>query len=611
MKKVLRHILFNRWSAFVHDLLWVPVVLTTAYFLRFNLDAIPVEYRSSLFRLMAIAVPVQAVIFWFFGLYRALWRFASIPDLIRIIKGVGLGIMLIVVIDSILTRLSGVPRSVLFLYPLLLVTGLSVPRISYRWFKDHRLNLHAQEGQRTIIVGAGRAGELLARDMMYRPEYQLLAFVDDDPEKLNREIHGIRVVGGTDDLAGIVQAMACEVVLLAMPSVRRKTLQRLVAECDRIGVVCKTLPSVFELSGMQVAASRLRPVTVEDLLGRDPVHLDYEAIAGYLQGRTVLVTGGGGSIGSELCRQIAGQQPAKLIIYEHAESNLYAIEYELRRHFNVLQLEAILGDVKNRDRVNWVFRQFKPDIVFHAAAYKHVPMLEFNPAEGVGNNIYGTKVMADAADRFGVDRFVLVSTDKAVNPANVMGATKRVAEIYCQNLEMRSRTKFITTRFGNVLGSVGSVVPLFERQIKEGGPVTVTHPEITRYFMTIPEAVSLILQAGAMGGGGEIFVLDMGEPVRIQDLALQMIRLSGLVPERDIKIVYTGLRPGEKLFEELLHAGEDLQPTGHEKLLLARSRQVDWDWLLEEFASLEQAVRSRDVEVLKKHLRNIVPEYQG
>ncbi|HBI15686.1 MAG TPA: polysaccharide biosynthesis protein [Desulfobulbaceae bacterium] len=610
MKKFLHHILLNRWSAFAHDLIWVPVVLAAAYYLRFNLDTIPVPYRPSLIRLIAIAVPVQAVIFWVFGLYRALWRFASIPDLVRIIKGVGLGILLIVLIDFILTRLDGVPRSVLFLYPLLLVTGLSVPRISYRWFKDHRFNLHTREGQRTIIVGAGRAGELLARDIMYRPEYQLLAFVDDDPEKLNREIHGIRVVGGTGDLAGIVQATGCELVLLAMPSVRRKTLQRLVAECDRIGVVCKTLPSVFEMSGLQVEASRLRSVTVEDLLGRDTIHLDYEAIAGYLRGRSVLVTGGGGSIGSELCRQIARQQPAKLIILEHAESNLYAIEYELRRHFNDLQLEAILGDVKNHDRVNWVFRQFKPDIVFHAAAYKHVPMLEGNPAEGVSNNIYGTRVIADAADRFGVDRFVLVSTDKAVNPANVMGATKRVAEIYCQNLEMRSATKFITTRFGNVLGSVGSVVPLFAKQIKAGGPVTVTDPEITRYFMTIPEAVSLILQAGAMGRGGEIFVLDMGEPVRIQDLAQQMIRLSGLVPGRDIKIVYTGLRPGEKLFEELLHAGEDLQPTSHEKLLLARSRQVDWNWLQQEFAGLEEAVRSREVDVLKKHLQNIVPEYR-
>jgi len=609
-KKDLQHILLNRWSAFVHDLLWVPIVLVVAYLLRFNLEGIPEIYRPSLFRLVAIAVPVQGIIFWFFGLYRALWRFASIPDLARIIKGVGLGILIIVVIDSILTRLHGVPRSVLLLYPLLLVTGLSVPRISYRWFKDNRLNLRAREGQRTIIVGAGRAGELLARDLLLRPEYQLLAFIDDDPDKQKRELHGIRVVGGTNDLADIVELLSGELVLLAMPSAGKKTIKRLVAECHRIGVQCKTLPSVFEMSGLPVDAGQLRPVTVEDLLGREAIKLDYKAISDYLRGRVVLVTGGGGSIGSELCRQISTQKPAKLIILEHSESNLYAIEYELRGSFGDLELEAVLGDVKNVDRVNWVFKQFRPEIVFHAAAYKHVPMLEFNPAEGVSNNIFGTKVVAEAADRYGVDRFVLVSTDKAVNPANVMGATKRVAELYCQNLEMRSKTKYITTRFGNVLGSDGSVVPLFQKQIEEGGPVTVTHQDITRYFMTIPESVSLILQAGAMGKDGEIFVLDMGEPVLIRDLAEQMIRLSGLEPGRDIKITYTGLRPGEKLFEELLHENENLQPTSHEKLLLAKSRQVDWDWLSGELERLEKAVIARDVDLLKTHLKNIVPEYK-
>lgn len=608
-KKFLKHILLNRWSAFAHDLFWVPVVLLVAYWLRFNMDAIPPMYRPSLCRLIVIAVPVQGLIFWFFGLYRALWRFASILDLVRIIKGVGLGILLIVVIDSIISRLHGVPRSVLFLYPLLLVACLSVPRISYRWYKDNRLNLSARAGQRTIIVGAGRAGEMLARDLLHRPDYLVLAFVDDDPLKQDREIHGIRVAGGTGDLADIVAAMDAELVVLAMPAAGRKVIQRLVAECNRIGVACKTLPSVFEMSGMPVDAAQLRAVTVEDLLGRETVRLDYEAIAGYLRGRNVLVTGGGGSIGSELCRQIAGQQPARLIILEHAENNLYNIEYELRRDCPNLALEAVLGDVKNRERVNWVFRRFRPDIVFHAAAYKHVPMLEFNPAEGVSNNIFGTRVVADAADRFGVDRFVLVSTDKAVNPANVMGATKRVAELYCQNLKTRSNTKYITTRFGNVLGSAGSVVPLFQKQIEAGGPVTVTHPEISRYFMTIPESVSLILQAGAMGMGGEIFVLDMGEPVLIRDLAQQMIRLSGLEPEKDIRIVYTGLRPGEKLFEELLHESENLKPTSHEKLLLANSRQFDWQWLEEEFTRLEQAVISRDVDLLKKHLKNIVPEY--
>lgn len=608
-RRFLKLLLLNRWSAFIHDLIWVPVVLIGAYWLRFNMDPIPVMFRPSLYRLIIIAVPVQAVIFWFFGLYRALWRFASIPDLVRIIKGVGLGILLIVVIDAVLFRLQGVPRTVLFLYPLLLVCGLSVPRISYRWYKDNRLNLRAREGQRTVIVGAGRAGEMLARDLLHRGEYQVLAFVDDDPHKQDREIHGIRVVGGSDDLAEIVRATEAELVVLAMPSAGRKILQRLVAECSRIQVQCKTLPSVFEMSGMPVDAAQLRAVTVEDLLGRETVNLDYDAIAGYLRDRNVLVTGGGGSIGSELCRQIADQHPAGLIILEHSESNLYDIEYELRRDNPDLHLEAILGDVKNRDRVNWVFKQFRPHIVFHAAAYKHVPMLEFNPVEGVSNNIFGTRVVADAADHYGVDRFVLVSTDKAVNPANVMGATKRVAELYCQNLKMRSATRYITTRFGNVLGSTGSVVPLFKKQIEAGGPVTVTHPEITRYFMTIPEAVSLILQAGAMGQGGEIFVLDMGEPVLIRDLAQQMIRLSGLVPDKDIQIVYTGLRPGEKLFEEILHESEDLKPTGHEKLLLANCRQFDWQWLEEEFARLEQAVISRDVDLLKKHLKNIVPEY--
>ena len=309
-KRLIQHILLSRWSAFVHDLIWVALAFTLAFWLRFNLDVIPVEHRSSLVRLIAIAVPVQAVIFWFFGLYRALWRFASIPDLIRIIKGVGLGILLIVVIDFVFTRLQGVPRSVLFLYPLLLITGLSVPRISYRWFKDNRLVLRAKEGQRTIIIGAGRAGELLCRDLLHRPEYQVLAFVDDDPDKQEREIHGIRVVGGTDNLAEIVGYLSGELVLVAIPSAGKNVIQRIVTECNDLGVQCQTLPSVFEMAGMQVDAGQLRSVTVEDLLGRDIIRLDSEAISGYLKGKVVLVTGGGGSIGSELCRQVANENPA-------------------------------------------------------------------------------------------------------------------------------------------------------------------------------------------------------------------------------------------------------------------------------------------------------------
>ena len=604
-----RKYIFNRWVAFAHDLLWVPVALVLAYLLRFNFDGIPQVHVRSLQQLVMFAPPVQGVIFWFFGLYRGFWRFASIPDLVRILKAVGMGALVIALASGMLTRFQGVPRSVFLLYPLLLASGLCGSRLLFRWLKDHKFSLSRQRGKRTLIIGGGRAGELLVRDLLQRPEYEPVAFVDDDPGLQNRDIHGIRVVGKGQDIPRIVKKFGIELVILAIPSAGKKVIGKLVTLCRSARVECLTLPTVHEMKGMDVDASRLRAITVEDLLGRDPVRLDSRAIAGYLAGRSVLVTGGGGSIGSELCRQIAALRPERLIIFDHSEFNIYAIDHELRTAFPDIELESILGDVKDADRVGWLFATFRPEVVFHAAAYKHVPMVEWNPAEGVRNNVLGTRCIAEAADRYGAEKFVLVSTDKAVNPANVMGASKRAAELYCQNLDRRSETAFVTTRFGNVLGSTGSVVPLFQRQIAEGGPVTVTHEKITRYFMTIPEAVSLILQAGAMGEGGEIFVLDMGKPVLIRDLAEQMIRLSGLEPGRDIDIVYTGLRPGEKLYEELLHASEGLQPTSHEKLLLARSREVDWDWLLEELQKLEQAATSRHVDSLYASLQAIVPEY--
>ena len=611
MINIVRKLLFNRWVAFLHDLLWVPISLVLAYLLRFNFDGIPTDYHPSLYQLLLFAPFVQGIIYWFFGLYRGFWRFASIPDLIRILQAVGLGALVITVSSGLLTRFQGVPRSVFLLYPLILTGGLCGSRLLYRWLKDHRLSLQKGSGKRTLIVGAGRAGELLVRDLLHRVEYEPVAFLDDDKSLQNREIHGIRVVGNTEDLPQIVSNQEIELVILAIPSAGKKVIRHLVQLCREVNVVCQTLPSVLEMKGMEVDADRLRPVTVDDLLGREPIRMDKKAISGYLSGRTVLVTGGGGSIGSELCRQVAAQQPDRLIIFDHGEFNIYSIDHELRGDFQDLRLETVLGDVKDRDRLDWVFSSFRPDVIFHAAAYKHVPMVEENPAEGVRNNVYGTQCVADAADRYQAEKFVLVSTDKAVNPANVMGATKRAAELYCQNLDRRSVTCFITTRFGNVLGSTGSVVPLFQRQIEAGGPVTVTHPEITRYFMTIPEAVSLILQAGAMGKGGEIFVLDMGEPVLIKDLAEQMIRLSGLEPGKDIEIVYTGLRPGEKLYEELLHKSEGLQPTSHEKLLLARSREVDWAWLQEKMICLEQAASSRNIDKLRACLQDVVPEFKS
>ncbi|MEA2083987.1 MAG: nucleoside-diphosphate sugar epimerase/dehydratase [Thermodesulfobacteriota bacterium] len=609
MKRVVIKLLFNRWSAFLHDMLLIPIALLFSLWLRFNLGEIPEDHLVSVFRMLVVAIPVQSVFFWSSGMYRGFWRFASIPDLIRILKSVVVGTLVVILVDSLVFRLEDVPRSVLLLYPIMLTAALMFPRVIYRWIKDSHFELNRQEGQRTLIIGAGHAGELLLRDLIHRPEYQPVAFLDDNSKVHGREIHGVRVLGNLDDLGVISKRLSVEVALFAIPSAGRNLIQRVVRECAKLNLQCRTLPTIVELSDRVVDVDRLRPITVDDLLGREAVKLDTLAIAGYLKGKRIMVTGGGGSIGSELCRQIAKLEPGRLIVLEHSEYNLYCIEQELLSIDRKLRLEGVLGDVKNRERVEWAFGEYRPEVVFHAAAYKHVPMLERNPAEGVSNNIFGTGIVADAADRFGAERFVMVSTDKAVNPANVMGTTKRVAEIYCQNLDSRSNTRYITTRFGNVLGSTGSVVPLFEEQIRNGGPVTVTHPEITRYFMTIPEAVGLVLQAGSMGKGGEIFVLEMGEAVLIRELAEQMIRLSGLEPGKDIQIVFNGLRPGEKLHEQIFHEEENLRGTTHPKLRLSESRHVDWDWLSAEMKALKDAAQSRDVITMIEHLRNLVPEY--
>jgi FlaA1/EpsC-like NDP-sugar epimerase len=608
-QRCIRRILFNRYVAFSHDLLAIPLALAISVWCRYNFESMP-NWQVFL-QLVAVALPVQGVTFWFVGLYRGIWRFASMPDLIRIFKSVLLGTLIVMLVLFLVNRLSGIPRSVILLYPLLLICILSGSRLAYRWFKDRGLLFGNQGGQKVLVVGAGQGGELLIRDLLRHPDYEPIALVDDDPGKQGREIHGIRVLGSLDDIKKLVEVLDVKLVLIAIPSASQKIFKQITLVCSEIGVECRTLPAIGDLDDQEVAVSQLRSLTLEDLLGRDQVDLDRESISGYLRGKPVIVTGAGGSIGSELCRQVAEQVPSKLIIFDHGEFNIYAIDHELRNSFPDLELVTVLGDVKNYDRVDWVFKKFRPQVVFHAAAYKHVPMLELNPAEGVMNNVIGSRIVADAADRYGAESFVFVSTDKAVNPANVMGTTKRIAEIYCQNLAKRSKTRFITTRFGNVLGSTGSVVPLFEQQIREGGPVTVTHRDITRYFMTIPEAVGLILQAGAMGEGGEIFVLDMGEPVLIRDLAEQMIRLSGLIPGKDIDIVYTGLRPGEKLFEEIFHERENLRGTKHQKLFLAGSRQVEWQGLEDELAELKNVAKNRDIGKLIGLLRRIVPEYEG
>lgn len=609
MKRFLNSIIFSQRAALLHDLMWVPLSLLTVYWFRFNLNSIPALYLQSLYRVTLISIPVFTLVFWRFGLYRGIWRFASVPDLVRILKSVIFGTLIVSLVAVILFRMDNIPRTVLLLFPMILLCGLTGPRLCYRLIKDKRLILRKQVGKRTLIVGAGQAGEMVLREIINRQEYQPIALVDDDVHKHNREIHGVRVCGGLFELNDIIRSFDIEMVIFAIPSASRKTVARVIRVCAETGVECFTLPTLAEQVVRKLEVEQLRPFTLEDLLSRNVVQLEKTKISRYLKNKNVLVTGCGGSIGSELCRQVARCCPEKLILFDNGEFNLYSIDQELRSNFLDLHVVTVLGDVKNRERVDWVFSKFAPDVVFHAAAYKHVPMLELNPAEGVQNNVFGTQVVAEAADRYGIDRMVFVSTDKAVNPVNVMGATKRIAELFCQNLSNRSQTKFITTRFGNVLGSAGSVVPLFEKQIKEGGPVTVTHPEISRYFMTIPEATSLILQAGAMGNGGEIFVLDMGEPVLIKDLAEQMIRLSGMEPDQDIKIIYTGLRPGEKLFEEIFHKNEKLRGTSHTKILLARSRRVDWRWLLDELEKLREASASRDVPRIISHINSLVPEF--
>ena len=607
--KSLVHKLLTPSVAFVHDLLMVPLAWMTAYWLRFNLQGIPGPLLHYAQWDLLLILPVQVAVFRLFGLYRGVWRFASLPDLARIVKAVLVGLALSMATVFAVTRLQGVPRSVPVLYGLLLVVFLSTPRLIYRWLKDHRFRL--ESGKRVLIVGAGQAGEMLVRDFLRgnAPGYQPIAFVDDDPRKWGREIHGVRVVAGSDAIGRLVTELEIEVIVLAVPSAGGEQLRRVVDRVERTGVPFRTVPRLEALMSGQVSINQLRPLSIEDLLGREPVSLDWPGIEAGLRGKTILVTGAGGSIGSELCRQIARLEPEQLILFENSEFNLYSVEQELRKRFPDLPLQVHLCDVRDEPAVQRAFELHRPQIVFHAAAYKQVPMLESQVREAVWNNVFGTLTVARAADRYDCCEFVLISTDRAVNPANVMGVTKRVAEIYCQNFNRHSKTRFITVRFGNVLGSAGSVVPLFHRQIAEGGPVTVTHPEIERYFMTIPEACQLIMQAGGLGVGGEIFVLDMDQPVRIRYLAEQMIRLSGKIPDQDVEIVYTGLRPGEKLTEELFHAREHLARTENDKILLARYRAVGWGRLNDEIDHLEASCRGYDQEGMMASLRWFVPEY--
>lgn len=557
--------------AFAHDLAASALAWWFAYLLRFNFD-IPPQFMHEVQHTLLWVVPLQTCIFWLFGLYKGVWRYASLPDFKRILKGVIVAILVTAAV-ALLFRLDIVlPRSVLVLDLLLLLVMMGGSRVAYRVWKEHRLHgLIANQGEPVLVLGAGEAAVTLIKELARSHQWRPVGLLDDDATKHGRMLHGIKVLSALDGLPRWAEQYSIKQVIIALPSASHQTRRRAFELCRDSGLQVFTVPAFDDLISGRVTVSQIRKVEVDDLLGREPVVLDSHGLQEFIHGRTVMVTGAGGSIGAELCRQIAKFGPGRLIFFELSEFALYNLEQEFARNFAHLRIVCAVGDVKNRQRLDEMMEKYQPAVLFHAAAYKHVPLMETDNAwEAVRNNVLGTMTCAEAAIAHGVEKFVLISTDKAVNPVNVMGATKRLAELVCQALHTQGKTKFVVVRFGNVLGSAGSVIPKFHEQIARGGPVTVTHPDMIRYFMSIPEAAQLVLQAGMMGEGGEIFVLDMGEPVKIVDLAREMIRLSGF-SEDDIRIVFTGLRPGEKLYEELLADDEHTLPTPHNKLRIAKA----------------------------------------
>ncbi len=605
---------FFRWHlvTVLADILAIPVAWYGAYWLRFNLGVVPHHelIRASYF--LPVLIFTQLSVFWFFGIYRGIWKFASLPDFIRILKVVFIGVAF-ALIGLFFVHFS-IPRSIVPIYAWLLVSILGGTRIFYRWFKGYYRG-GFKTGKRTLLVGAGQAADLLLRDFSRNRTlntYNVLAMVDDDPAKVGCELHGVRVIGNLDKIPEIIGKYDIELVVIAMPSAKTATICKIVDYCKEAKVEFRTVPGLNDLVSGNVTINALREVSVEDLLGRDQVSLDWEGIAKNISGKKIIVSGGGGSIGSELCRQIVHLGPSLLVIIDNSEFNLYTIDKELRERFPGLHLVSCLVDVFDVVAVQDVMKKYRPQMVFHAAAYKHVPLLEYQVRAAIRNNILGTYNVAKAASDNNVTTFMLISTDKAVNPVNIMGATKRAAEIICQNFNARSSTHFITVRFGNVLGSAGSVVPLFREQLAQGKNLTVTHPEVTRYFMTIPEATQLILQAIVIDKSGEIFVLDMGEPIKIKSLAEQMIYLSGKKLGEEVNIDYIGLRPGEKLYEELFYNSEELLPTAHVKIRQAKYQMIDWEEIAHNVDRLSQMCDAEgDEGKFKELLLKMVPEYQG
>ena len=574
-------------------------------------------------RFLPLFIAVKLVVFGLFKQYRGWWRYVGISDLLGILRASLASTIIIVVLWFALVpnigllranfpaikNVDGVVMADMF-STILLLAGL---RMVIRLYHEEFRTVQGGRLKRFLIVGAGNAGEALLREIHRMPiaQYEVIGFIDDDPVKHGLDIHGIPVLGDVEELPKICADRNIEEIAIAIPSASHQQLRRVIQVCQGTKIRFRTVPAITDIASGKFRVSQIRDVDINDLLGREVVQLDQDSIEAFTKNKVVLVTGAGGSIGSEMCRQLCRFSPKLLLLVEQAENPLFYIERELQRQFPAVPLEGIICDITDKPRVERIFEKYKPEVVIHAAAHKHVPLMELNPGEAIKNNVVGTRTVADAADRFGTANFVMISTDKAVNPTSIMGSSKRVAEMYIQDLSRTSRTHFVTVRFGNVLGSEGSVVPIFKKQIAEGGPVTVTHPLMKRYFMTIPEASQLVLQAATMGKGGEIFVLDMGEPVKIVDLAKELITLSGFRPGEDIEIVFTNPRPGEKLFEELSIEGENMQRTRHPKIRIWQNIPMDRDKLRAGIDELVAMAQRQNYSQIVQKIKELVPEYIG
>ncbi len=581
-------------------------------FIRFdmNIGRIPAEYAQAVFTYLPFYVAASILVFFLLRMYATMWSVAGIREAGHIVGACGLA-SLIQMAGMLMLEMK-VPRSYFVLSFMALSAEEGLVRLSYRILTTiHLPGKQLKDGRRVLIAGAGTSGAVILKEMQTSPyaEGYVVCFVDDDKNKVGKILNGVPIAGKREDIPGLVEKYKVDEIYIAMPSAPAKDRKEIIEICRETGCRVKILPGIYQLLNGEVSVGKLREVEIEDLLGREPVRVNMDEILDYVRGKVVLVTGGGGSIGSELCRQIAGHQPKQLIVFDVYENNAYDLQQELKEKFPGLNLVVLIGSVRNTHRVESVFEKYRPEIVYHAAAHKHVPLMEDSPNEAIKNNVFGTYKTAKAADKYGTKRFVLISTDKAVNPTNIMGASKRMCEMVVQMMNAKSKTDFVAVRFGNVLGSNGSVIPLFKKQIEQGGPVTVTHPEIIRYFMTIPEAVSLVFQAGAYAKGGEIFVLDMGEPVKILDLAKNLIRLSGYEPGEDIAITFTGLRPGEKLYEELLMDEEGLQDTPNKLIHIGKPIAFDMEEFCVQLDRLYE-VANLDSEAIRGEVKKIVPTYQ-